>query len=144
MALVIKQQCIIQATPDKVFAHLTDFVAYRLWNPWIINAEGRCAVGETVQVQAKLGDRIGHYGHTILAVEAPSYFHWCDQGWFTRLAYGERIRHLEAHAEGTFYRVELRVTGVMARLVEWLYGTALEQGLAAETQALKQRVESNE
>lgn len=137
----IKQHCYIDAAPDKVMAHIRDFAAYPTWNPWIISAVGEDKVGSVVTVQAKLGKKVASYQHQILAVSSPSTFHWCDKGWFTIFAYGERIRHCHAQGAGTLYQVELRVSGIAYPLVRLLYGKALQEGLVAETQALKEWAE---
>lgn len=141
MSITITRHCHIQAPPDKVFAVITDFSRYCHWNPWIVSARGECRVGADVVVMARLGGQDSEYHHRILAIEAPTLFHWCDEGWFTRLAYGDRKRTLVANGTGTDYTVTLRVTGVMSWLVKLLYGRHLEKGMTLETEALKHVVE---
>jgi hypothetical protein len=67
---------------------------------------------------------------------------WCDLGWFTKLAYGERGRYIRRQGDAVHYRVELNITGPLAWLVKWQMEPTLKQGIEAETLALKQRAEA--
>ena len=138
----ITKTIIIKAKPEKVFTVVTDFAAYSGWNPWLVKAEGICKEGEDVVVNALVRGKIQQYHHKILEVTPSSVFHWCDKGWFTVFAYGDRKRILKPHPEGTEYTVILNVTGPLAFLVKWLFGASLEQGMSGETDALKVFVES--
>lgn len=143
MSIEITRQCYIDCPPEAVFAVLCDFTAYAQWNPWIVAAQGACTSGAKVAVKAKLAKRVGQYQHRILRIEAPYRLHWCDVGWFTHFAYGERKRELVAQGAGTNYTVTLTVSGCLSGLVNLLYGQALEKGMTEETQALKQWVEKS-
>ena len=48
MAKEIKTEILIRATPEKVWAILTDFDNYRNWNPFIRSVTGEVAVGNTI------------------------------------------------------------------------------------------------
>ena len=132
----------IDAPPGAVFAVMVDLARYEEWNPWIVRGRGEVRAGAVVDVTARMGWRDLAVKHRVLRVEPDRELRWCDLGWFTRVAYGERGRLLEPHAGGTRYRCELSVTGIGAALVRGMYGRALAEGLEAETQALKARVES--
>jgi uncharacterized protein YndB with AHSA1/START domain len=132
----------IDAPPAAVFAVMLDLARYAEWNPWIVRARGEMRAGAVVEVTARMGRRDLDVEHRVLHVEPDRELRWCDLGWFTRVAYGERARVLERRGPGTRYRCELAVTGVGAALVRALYGRALADGLAAETRALKARVEA--
>jgi len=132
----------IDATPAAVFGVIADFDAYARWNPWVVWAKGVAKEGGEVDVKAKLGKRLQAVRHRILVFRPGIEFRWCDLGWFTVLAYGERARFLDPSGDGgTTYRVELSITGPMSGLVARLLGETLRQGLRAETMALKKRVE---
>lgn len=139
------EEAVINAPADTVFSLITDFSGYHNWNPWVVSASGGCVEGnDKVVVTADVGGRLGQYRHKILTVQRPSVFVWCDLGWFTVLAYGERRREL-AEANGqTHYRVSLTVTGSFAWLVKALLGASLAKGLKAETQALKRAAEKQQ
>jgi hypothetical protein len=134
----------IEAPPEVVYDVIADLGSYDQWNPWIIRASGRAEEGKVVRVTARLGARRMKVQHRILIARRGEAFRWCDLGWFTRLAYGERDRVLSPRSggQGTDYRVELSVSGIGTRLVQGLLGRALADGLRAETWALKGRAES--
>lgn len=134
------EEMAIAAAPERVFDVITDFNAYAYWNPWVVRAEGRAVEDGEVVVRVKLGARFMNVHHRVLTVRPGVEFRWCDKGWFTALAYGQRARFLEARAGGTHYRVELTVSGIMAGFVGKTMGRALREGLVAETMALKKRV----
>ncbi|MCO4746736.1 MAG: SRPBCC domain-containing protein [Proteobacteria bacterium] len=133
----------IAAPPEVVWAVLTDVDAYSEWNPWLVEAEGEMAVGGRVVAQVVLGDKQRRAGHRVDEVTPYDRFCWHDLGWFTLFAKGSRCRTLEATSDGgTRFRVELAVKGMASKTVEKSYGAALEGGLEAETQALRERAES--
>lgn len=142
--LRIVEETTIRARPDDVFRVMTDFDGYADWNPWIVKARGTAKEGEIVTIRIKLGRRPMRVRHRILTVVPGVELRWCDLGWFTAIAYGERTRRLEPlpAGDGVAYRAELTIRGVGWRLVRALHGRALAEGMKAETAALKQRVES--
>jgi uncharacterized protein YndB with AHSA1/START domain len=139
----IVRTTIINAKPEHVFAAITGFKAYSQWNPWLVKAEGECQTGEDIVVDVVFGKRIQQYHHKILKIDRPNVFHWCDKGWFTIFAYGDRLRTCVPVAGGTEYTVVLSITGPLSFLVEWLFGEHLAEGMTRETAALKQFVEQS-
>jgi hypothetical protein len=139
--LQLRETINIAAPPSAVFGVMTDLGRYHEWNPWIVRASGHVAAGNEIQVTSRLGARRMDVRHRILALKPDRELRWCDLGWFTALAYGERARFLQPASKGTIYRVELTVTGIATRLVKSMFGIDLQVGLAAETAALKERVE---
>jgi uncharacterized protein YndB with AHSA1/START domain len=131
----------IAAPPAAVFEAMTDLDGYARWNPWNVRGAGRAVEGELVDITVKLGRRTPHVRHRILEVKPHERFQWCDVGWFTRVAYGQRTRTLQPDGDGVRYHVELTVSGPLAWLVKWQMGRDLERGLAEETAALKKFVE---
>lgn len=128
----------IEAPDHVVYDVITDLARYREWNPWILHAEGSVTPGNRVKVTLHMFGRDQVFDHRILATEKPHTFHWCDVGWFTAFAYGDRLRNIEAlTSERCRYRVELRIEGIAERLTQWIFGRQLREGLHAETQALK-------
>ena len=47
----------IEATPDRVWAVLTDFAAYQDWNPFIVEAAGQPVSGSRLELHMRLADR---------------------------------------------------------------------------------------
>jgi hypothetical protein len=142
--LTLTEQVSIEAKAETVFDVITDFARYGEWNPWLPTASGKPAEGEMIDVSVRLGqNKTTDVRHHVLTSKRGVEFRWCDTGWFTALAYGERARYLVPLAGGGVeYRVELRFTGVASALVRALYGRAMAAGLKAETLALKARAES--
>jgi hypothetical protein len=141
--LKLVEETTIRARPDAVFRVMTDFARYGEWNPWICEARGVAEEGEVIAVKVKLGKTTTSVAHRILTNVPGVELRWCDLGWFTKIAYGERARWLEPLPGGDVaYRVELTVTGIGWRLVRALYGRALATGMKEETLALKHRAET--
>ncbi len=141
--LKIVEDIEIHAKPERIFEIMTDFESYASWNPWVTEAHGASAgEGDELWVIADLGRFRQKVRHRILVHRPNVEFRWCDVGWFTALAYGQRARFVEPTENGVRYRVELTVSGVGASLVELILGKALRKGLKAETDALKARAET--
>jgi hypothetical protein len=132
---------LIRAQPATVYGIISDIASYADWNPWNVRGEGTAEEGKTIAITAKLGKRQLTVHHRILVAKPNETFIWCDLGWFTRLAYGERARYLEPHRDGVNYRVELTISGPLAWFVRWQMQRDLETGLRAEMEALKRRAE---
>lgn len=139
--MLIRETIEIDASCEKVMAVLCDLSSYESWNPWIVRAKGDVKVGNIIDVWGKVGGKVSHFQHKILAVD-PGVFHWCDLGFFTHFAYGERKRTFSEQNGQTLFTVELNVTGVFAFMASWFFGKSLQEGMAGETLALKQRAES--
>ena len=127
----------INASAETVYAALTDFAAYPQWNPWIVAVQGEPSEGSAVIATNNEGKV---YHHRILDAERPKRFRWCDVGWFTRFAYGERRRSIEVvSATQCVYRCELSITGPLAFVAHCLYGRGIREGMKAEADALQLR-----
>jgi hypothetical protein len=89
-----------------------------------------------------MGKKRPVFQHRLIAAQRPHLFHWCDVGWFTLFAYGERKRTIVAldksHCE---YTVELEVTGIGSAIANLFFGKFMREGLSAEASALKDRAE---
>lgn len=137
------EERLIHAPDHTVWDIIADLPRYGEWNPWIRSAQGSTRPGDAVVVTAQFGKQGGTYHHRMVAASRPQLFHWCDVGWFTLFADGERIRHItridDTHCH---YRVELRVSGIGAGLANRLFGDFMRGGLKAEADALQQRAEA--
>ncbi len=142
--LTIQEQTIVNASSDTVFNVITELETYKEWNPWIVEASGIPDEGQLIEVKVKMGAKIISAQHRILVSKPNIEFRWCDVGWFTRLAYGERARFIKPLANGGVeYRVDLTVTGFLWWFVKLVYGKSMESGLKTETNALKERAEGS-
>jgi hypothetical protein len=136
-------ETVIRAKPETVYGILSDLPRYAEWNPFNIRGAGVAAPGNTVRITARLGKREMTVSHKILVMERNAAFVWCDLGWFTKFAYGERARYLHDEGGSVRYRVELSITGPLAWLVKWQMAPLLQGGMQAETDALKKRAEAH-
>lgn len=67
----------IRATPEKIWALLTDVPNLTRWNSTLISVEGRIALGETIKLKAKTApDRV--FNLKISQVNAPNLLVWED------------------------------------------------------------------
>lgn len=140
MPVIYTEERTIGADCSTVYRVITDFAAYPQWNPWIVAVAGKPVPGS--QVTATVKSLHSHYRvrHRVLVAEAPLRFSWCDSGWFTFLARGERRRLLTPlPGGGCHYHCELHISGPLASLVDALFGHAMRSGLAAEAEALARR-----
>ena len=140
----------IAASAEQVHAILNDIAHYKDWNPWIIDATGSTEVDGMLQVTANMAvgnlnktkPRTQVFQHKMLVNDAPNIFHWCDIGWFTFLADGNRKRVLTVIDENRcHYRVELQVTGIATALVKLFFADFMQRGLKTESDALLQHAE---
>jgi hypothetical protein len=140
--VILRESREIAAPASTVFATLADFEGYARWNPWLVKAEGECREGALVHAWPVLDGVTKRYAHRVLAAQAPKHLLWCDLGWFTIFARGQRERWItERGAASCLYEVELRVRGPFAGLAERSYGRALRRGLRIEADALKAHCE---
>jgi len=136
------QQLEINAPDHLVYDVIADLPHYKDWNKWIYHAEGSTEPNGKVLVKMKMGGREKIFNHRMVSAIRPHTFHWCDVGWFTLFADGERIRHIKALSDTTCcYYVEIRVTGLGQHLAKLFFGKFLNNGLATEACSLKERAE---
>lgn len=133
----------IKATPEKVYQVVSETENYHLWNPWNIKGSGVAVVGEHVDIDFRFGTQEMTVKHKILEMVPNKRFVWCDTGWFTLFAYGERSRFIEPTGEGVLFRCEIRVTGILSWLAKMLYFEKISTGMKLEIDALKAYSERN-
>jgi uncharacterized protein YndB with AHSA1/START domain len=133
----------IAASPEAVWAVLTDFARYPEWNPFTptVMVEGPLAAGAPVALHTRLRGRIVVQRETVRRVSPPTTLVWG-----VRFPIGairaERVQRLETTPEGCRYVTEDRIEGPLAPVVERLYDSSLREGFAAMAEALGERVES--
>ncbi|MGI8791952.1 MAG: SRPBCC family protein [Acidimicrobiales bacterium] len=67
----------IPATPEQVWAVLTDLDAYPRWNPFIVEASGVLEVGQKLRVRIKPpGRRASRFSPTVTAIEEAVALEW--------------------------------------------------------------------
>ena len=140
---IFSEQLEINAPDHVVYDVITDLPRYADWNKWIYHAEGSTEPDGRVRVKMQMGGREKTFDHRIVSAIRPHTFHWCDVGWFTVFADGERTRRITPLSDSTcVYRVEIRITGIGQHLATLFFGKFLNKGLLAEALSLKERAES--
>lgn len=142
-SIVLQEEAVIAAPPERVWAILVDLANYASWNPWLVKVDGSPTPGATVWADVILGEKRRRAEHVVLVVEPHTRFCWRDAGWTTAFAYGQRCRWLTLQPDGTvLFRQELLLEGSMKKAALRRYGPALRAGMRAETAALRERAEA--
>ncbi len=92
----------IDASPEQVWAVLSDFENYGSWNPFLPSIRGSMQVGETLTIQfasQAFGDM--EITPIVLAVEDNREFRWKGKLLFPGIFDGEHFFRLEAEQGGT-------------------------------------------
>ena len=127
----------IEAPPARVWQVLTDLRAYPEWNPFIVAAEGKLAVGETLSLQMALPGRDPvNIEPRLLVVEPERELRWKGQLFLPGLFDGEHAFRLTA-LDGGRTRLEHseRFAGALLPLARLLiYEDTLESFRALDAQ----------
>ncbi len=142
-SVVYENEATIQAPVDVVWNLVTDLPGYSSWNPWVIKAEGSFTPGARVKVNVKMGPITQTYDHAVMTVTPKSFACWRDAGWNSWFVYGQRCRWFEQNPDGSVhYKVQLMIDGPLDKVAAATNGPCLQTGMAAETNALKERAEA--
>jgi hypothetical protein len=133
----------IDADRQVVWDVLTDFAAYRDWNPFIDRIDGPLRVGAklTVHLTPQRG-RAMTFRPTVTAVDPGHEFRWLGKLGFGGLFDGEHYFVLHSNADGTTRLTHgERFSGVLVAMMKGATTNA-HAGFEAFNHALKQRVAS--
>lgn len=143
MAASLEATIDIGATPERVWAVLTDFGSYPDWNPFIKRIAGTPEVGAKLEVRIHPpGGRAMTFRPTVRAAEPTRELRWLGRLLVPGVLDGEHGFRLEPLAEGGVRFVQSeRFSGALVPL----FGRTLRQteaGFAQMNAALKQRAEA--
>lgn len=133
----------LQASPEAVWAVLTDTGAYGEWNPFIIRLTGELRVGAKLAARVlPPGDRRpATFKQTVLAVDPPRELRWLARVLIPGLFDGDHRFRIEPIADGcTRFTQSERISGVVVPVVGGRIDKTL-LGMAQMNEALKSRVE---
>jgi len=105
----------IQATPQAVWAVLTDGAQWAQWNPTVDKVEGNIANGEKIRVYAKLSPGRA-FPVKVSTFEPPNLMVWTG-GMPLGLFKGERTYTLTPKSGGVEFAMREAFTGLMAPLI---------------------------
>jgi hypothetical protein len=132
----------IDATPEEVWAILTDFASYREWNPGFEKAEGRAEVGETLDLTfAKQGGKGMTMHPTVLVADPGRELRWLGRLWMPGIFDGEHRFEIQALAPGRVRFVQgERFSGVLVPFLRKLVRVDTPAMFEAVNAALAERV----
>ena len=138
----LRSELEIDASPERVWAVVTDFAAYPEWNPFIPRISGELKEGARLEVQIKPpGGRAATFKPTVRAVESSAELRWLGRLLLPGVFDGEhslRIEPLDG-VRSRFTQSE-RFTGLLVPLFKGTLAKT-ETGFEEMNAALKARVE---
>lgn len=133
----------INAAPEKVWAVLTDFAAYPLWNPFIKSLKGMPVAGQTIEV---LLQPAGSKGMTMKPVvvnyHANKELRWIGRLFALHIFDGEHAFVLHDNGDGTttFMQYE-HFRGILVPFLKKMLDVDTRASFTQMNEALKKRVE---
>ena len=130
----IRSEIQVEATPDQVWKVLSDFEAYREWNPAFVSVDGIAEEGTRLDIRFKLkGDRSIRMRPTVLVAEPGRELRWLGRLFVPGLFDGEHRFEIHEEAPG-------RVRFVQAERFRGLLVPFLKRLIEVDTVAMFERV----
>jgi hypothetical protein len=135
----------IQATDEKVWQILTDFVSFPQWNPFMRRVVGEPKTGAKLEVHLKPSGASGMtFRPTVLKAEPKRELRWLGHLLIRGLFDGEHILTIEHLAENRLQFVQREIfTGVLVPLFARGLDTDTRRGFEEMNRALKERAEQS-
>lgn len=105
----------INASPDKVWALLTDAASYPGWNTAVVSLQGTIAVGEKIKL-VSIADPKRTFKLKVAELDKPSRMVW-SSGMPLGLFKGKRTYSLRSAGAGTEFAMEEVFSGPLASLI---------------------------
>lgn len=143
MALEIKTEIVINATPGKIWGILTDFDDYPNWNPFIKSITGEVTVNEkiTARIEPPKGNAMTFKPKVLTMVEN-SELSWLGHLLFPGLFDGEHRFELIENENGTTTFVQSeRFRGVLVPLFKQQLNNNTKNGFIEMNEKLKELAE---
>jgi hypothetical protein len=133
----------VEGSPARVWEVLTDFAAYRQWNPFIVEGGGQAVPGSRLELQMRLpGRRPMALRPVVLEAEPGRRLRWLGRLLMPGLFDGEHSFSLEPAGPGRVRVVQQEeFRGLAARPILAMIGEPTLAGFRQMNQALKDRVE---
>lgn len=134
----------VDSNPDKIWAILTNFKEYELWNPFMIKVVGNAILGSKIEVNIKtINGKKRTYFPIITKCEINRELRWKGKSFLPGIFDGERIFVIEKSSDN---RVSFLHKEVFKGLGVKLVGNKLDQDLRESfvkmNKALKARAEN--
>jgi len=143
MAKEIRTQIRIEASPEKVWAILTDFDKYPDWNPFIKSIKGDVAVGNKIVARIEPPEAKGMtFKPKVLAFDTNKEFRWIGHLFVKGLFDGEHKFELIDNGDGstTFVQSE-KFGGILVPLFKKMLNNNTLNGFNQMNEKLKELAE---
>jgi len=133
----------IEAPPERVWQHLTDFAAYPVWNPFIAGIEGEPRPGSRLLVKMRQPGGKEMMVRTILkTVEPPKKLVWFGRVLLPGLLDNEHSFIIEDKGDGISRLIQSETfSGFFALFLPRVLGEQTTLGFEMLNEVLKERVE---
>jgi hypothetical protein len=144
MAKIINTEILIQASPDKVWAILTDFEKYPEWNPFIKSLTGIVSVGNIITVKLEPPGAKGMtFKPVVLAFEKNKELRWLGHLLFPGLFDGEHRFEITDNKNGTTtFRQSESFKGILVPLFNKMLDINTMDGFNMMNRKLKELAEN--
>ena len=143
MAIEIKTEILINATPEKVWAIFSNFENYPNWNPFIKSIKGNVKIGKKIIVRIEPPESNGMtFKPKVLAFETTKELKWLGHLLFAGLFDGEHKFELIDNKNGTttFIQSE-KFKGILVLLFKKQLNSNTKQGFEKMNRKLKELAE---
>jgi hypothetical protein len=133
----------IQASPEEIWHHLTDFAAYPEWNPFIASIAGELKVGARllVALAPQRGKKMV-FKPIVRAADPGKNLVWLGRTFMRGLLDGEHSFVIEDHGDGSCRFVQSEsFTGFLVPYLPRSMGEQTKLGFDVFNKLLKERVE---
>lgn len=134
----------IEASPEKVWAVLTDFESYPEWNPFITSIKGEPTAGTKLEVTMQpKGKKAQTFKPEVMLAEPNRVLEWLGHLGVKGVFDGRHHFELEATDTGTRFVQKEDFSGALVWLLMKMVGEATEGGFHVMNRALKERAEAS-
>lgn len=133
----------INASPEKVWAILTDFKNYPLWNPFIKSIEGEMKVGKNFKARIEPPDAQGmSFSPVLLAFEPAKEFRWKGKLFVKGLFDGEHQFTLIKNSDGSTTLIQSeKFSGILVPIFSKMINTNTRKGFELMNEKIKELAE---
>lgn len=143
MKFLLTTDLIINSTPDKIWAVLTDFTNYPNWNPFITSLTGNFEVGKKIMVRIEPPEaKVNTFKPTVTAYEPNKKLSWLGVFLMRGIFDGEHKFELTDNGNGTTTLVQSEhFIGILVPLFKKMLDNNTRRGFEAMNKKLKEQVE---
>jgi len=141
---IIKTEIEVLASPEKVWAILTDIDKWQEWSPIINASQGEASLGSTLTItmMSKEAGKDGpKYRPKIIQLDEPTCFHWRAHMMAGFIFTNDKIIELEKTENGTRLTHKETFKGLMAALMKGPMEKGVPPMLDSMNEALKLQAE---